>query len=87
MPLRTIYELYRGRSTPSEVMSVAASAPADWRSSALFYGELYVGLYHFILGEHDAAVAALQAASERDFPHYMRDVARVHLQLLGESAP
>ena len=87
IPLRTIYELYRGTSTPAEVMSVAASAPADRRSSALFYGELYVGLYHFILDQHVAALAALRAASRRDFPHYMRDVARVHLQLFGESAP
>jgi lipoprotein NlpI len=84
IPLRTIYELYRGRSTPAEVMSVAASAPADRRSSALFYGELYIGLYHFILDENDKAVEILQAASGRDFPHYMRDVARVHLALHGE---
>lgn len=87
IPLRTIYELYRGRSTPSEVLSVAASAPGDWRSSALFYGELYVGLYHFILDEHDRSVAILRAASKRDFPHYMGDVARVHLELFAKPVP
>ena len=87
MPLRTIYELYRGRSTPTEVMSVAASAPADRRSSALFYAELYVGLYHFILGENDEALTILRAASRRDFPGYMRDVVRVHLELFARDAP
>ena len=84
MPLRTIYELYRGRSSAAEVMAVAASASPDRRESALFYGELYVGLHHFILGDATAALEALRAAGKRNFPHYMRDVALVHVLLMAE---
>ncbi len=80
VPMRQVYELFRGTMTPEDVLRVAGAQPG-----AQFYGHLYLGLYFEALGdaaralEHITAAAADRFASAGD---YMHMVARVHLKLL-----
>lgn len=80
VPMRQVYELFRGTLTPADVLRAAGAQPG-----AQFYGHLYLGLYFEALGdaaralEHITAAAADRFASAGD---YMHMVARVHLKLL-----
>jgi lipoprotein NlpI len=80
VPMRQVYEMFRGAMTPDEVLRVAGAQP-----TAQFYAQLYLGLYFEAIGdnrralEHITAAAADRYASAGD---YMHMVARVHLKLL-----
>ena len=85
-----IHALYAGRTTQEEVFEAArasaASSPEALRN-ALFYAHLYVGLYLEATGDPASAREHMaNAAGEYAIPHYMGDVARVHLRLLEKSA-
>lgn len=80
VPMRQVYEMFRGAATPEEVLRAAGAQPA-----AQFYAQLYLGLYFEATGdarrafEHITAAAADRYASAGG---YMHMVARVHLTLL-----
>lgn len=80
VPMRQVYELFRGAMTADDVLKAAGAQP-----SAQFYAQLYLGLYFEATGdarralEHIKAAAAERYASAGD---YMHMVARVHLKLL-----
>ncbi len=80
VPMRQIYEMFRGTLSPEHVL-----AAADGRPESEFYAHLYVGLYSEALGnaartlEHITAAAADRYASVGG---YMYAVARVHLGTL-----
>jgi lipoprotein NlpI len=79
-PMRQIYEMFRDRATPDEVISAAGGDP-----SAQFYAELYVGLYLEALGRKEIALAHIRNAAADRFATvggYMHTVARVHLMTL-----
>lgn len=84
VPMMEVLEMFAGRSTPEQVLEAARAAGGTRQSeSALFYGYLYVGLYHEVTGQPEAARAAIDlAATEHTSPYYMGDVARVHAALL-----
>ena len=78
VPMREVYQMFRGTLTPEQVLSAAGSQP-----DAQFYGHLYVGLYFEALGMKDRALEHIRiAAADRFEPHggYMHMVARVHLR-------
>jgi tetratricopeptide (TPR) repeat protein len=80
VPMREVYQLFRGTHTPEQVLSAAGSQPA-----AQFYGHLYLGLYFEALAMKDRALEHIKiAAADRFEPHggYMHMVARVHLRSL-----
>ncbi|MEM6671436.1 MAG: tetratricopeptide repeat protein [Planctomycetota bacterium] len=82
-PMMDVYEMFAGRKGPDDVLA-AAEAAGDSRQaeSALFYGHLYVGLYHEALGDEELAARHIGiAATEHTSSHYMGDVARVHATL------
>jgi lipoprotein NlpI len=75
VPMRQLYEMFRGTLTPDEVLSVA-----DARPDGQFYAHLYIGLYFEALGMNDRAREHIAiAAADRFQPaDYMHMVARVH---------
>ena len=80
IPMREVYQMFRGTLTPEQVLSAAGSQPR-----AQFYGHLYLGLYFEALGMKERARQHIMiAADDRFEPHggYMHMVARVHLRSL-----
>jgi lipoprotein NlpI len=80
VPMRQIYEMFRGALTPKEVLAAAGSQP-----SAQFYARLYLGLYYEALGNKPLALENIKAAAAERFAAaggYMHTVARVHLAIL-----
>lgn len=80
-PMMAILQMLKGEATPEDVLAVAEKAPAGpARKEAMFYGELYVGLYYDSIGQAAAAEKHLRASLNFDQKHYMSDTSRVYLQ-------
>ena len=80
VPMREVYQMFRGTLTPEQVLSAAGSQP-----DAQFYGHLYLGLYFEALGMKDRALQHIRIAATDRFESgggYMHMVARVHLRAL-----
>ena len=76
VPMREVYQMFRGTLTPEQVLSAAGSQPA-----ALFYAQLYVGLYFEAQGMTARALEHIKIAAADRFEReggYMHMVARVH---------
>jgi len=83
VPMRQVYEMFRGAMAPDMVLSAAGS-----RDSAQFYAHLYVGLYFDALRDaRRAAEHITLAAADRyaDAGGYMHTVAKVHLLIARSS--
>jgi lipoprotein NlpI len=86
VPMREIYELYRGNATPDDVLKAAKKdnpSPAEL-DGRLFYAHLYLGLYFEAQGDKEQAYEHIKRAAT-DFistDPYMGDVARVHFKRL-----
>lgn len=80
VPMRQIYDMFRGELTPEQVMEAAGS-----RASAQFYAHLYVALYYEALRDEGQALEHITAAAADRFASvggYMHTVAKVHLGIL-----
>jgi lipoprotein NlpI len=78
VPMRQVYDLYKGDLKPDDVLSAAKA------SRELFYAHLYVGIYYDLQGDKKKAFEHLNQATEKHrIGHYMWDVARVHRDLLA----
>ena len=80
VPMRQIYDMFRGALEPEQVLEAAGS-----QASAQFYARLYVGLYFEALGDERQAREHIMAAAADRFAAaggYMHTVAKVHLGLL-----
>ena len=80
VPMRQVYEMFRGAATPEEVVRAAGAQPA-----AQFYAQLYLGLYFEAMGDGRRALEHITAAAADRYARagrYMHMVARVHLALL-----
>lgn len=82
IPMMTIYDLYRDRATPEDVLKAAEAgspSPAVLKEQ-LFYAHLYLGLYFDSVGNPPKAREHIDLAANRHFVNsYMGDVARVDL--------
>jgi len=78
-PMRQVYDMFRGRLTPDEVMAAAGDRP-----EAQFYAHLYLGLYFEALGDGVRALEHIKAAADERFAMggYMHRVAQLHLTRL-----
>lgn len=84
VPMREIYELFAGRTTPETVLGAVdqGSPEAAERDVRQFYAELYVGLYLEAAGQAQRSLELItHAARDHQVDHYMWDVARVHVLL------
>ena len=80
VPMRQVYQMFRGTLTPEQVLSAAGS-----QSDGQFYAHLYLGLYFEALGMKDRALEHIKIAAADRFERdggYMHMVARVHLRSL-----
>ena len=85
VPMMQIYDLYRGKLSPADVLDAAKAGEPDERSlhHRLFYAHLYIGLYHEADGKEAEALKNIALAAEKyRIGHYMGDVAHVHNQIL-----
>jgi lipoprotein NlpI len=80
VPMRQIYEMFRGALAPEMVLLVAGAQP-----SAQFYAQLYVGLYFEAIRDDRRALEHITAAAAdryTDAGGYMHTVAKVHFGIL-----
>ena len=76
VPMREVYQMFRGTLTPEQVLSAAGTQPAGQ-----FYAHLYVGLYYEAQGMTARALEHIRIAAADRFEReggYMHMVARVH---------
>jgi hypothetical protein len=80
--MREIYEMFRGKYTPEQVMRAAKDG-----IDAQFHAYLYTGLYYEALGDTERALRQItEAAGDRfSAAGYMHAVARVHRDLLSRA--
>jgi lipoprotein NlpI len=78
VPMRQVYEMFRGTLSPDRVLAAAGSRP-----SGEFFAHLYVGLYYEALRDKRALEHIRMAAADRyaDAGGYMHTVAKVHLRV------
>ena len=80
-PMMAILQMLKGEIKPEDVLAVAEKASAGQaRQEAVFYGELYVGLYYDSIGSAAEAEKHLRASLNHNQKHYMSDTSRVYLQ-------
>ena len=80
VPMREVYEMFRGTIGPEKVLAAAGASTAPE-----FYAHLYVGLYFDVIGRKAEALAHIKAAAADRYASaggYMNRVARVHLAIL-----
>jgi lipoprotein NlpI len=85
VPMRQIYELFRGRATSDDVLAAAGRDPASE-----FYAHLYLGLYFEALGDKARTQTHITLAAADKYARvggYMHGVARVHLGILQQQQP
>ncbi|HTD68660.1 MAG TPA: tetratricopeptide repeat protein [Candidatus Limnocylindria bacterium] len=84
VPMQEIYALYADTGNVDAVTSAAASSRSR---DALFYANLYLGLYFEAVGNAAKARQHIaKAAVDPGATHYMGDVARVHWKLIQSAA-
>lgn len=89
-PMMQIFNLYRGRLKPADVLAETrrGDPPADVLAGRQFYAHLYLGLYYEVAGDEANAkkyidlAAAPDLKNNRGINRYMWDVARIHQQKL-----
>ena len=78
VPMREVYQMFRGVLTAEDVLKAAGNAP-----SGQFYAHLYVGLYSEVLGRKDLALKHIREAASERFAAaggYMHMVAVIHVK-------
>ena len=77
VPMREIYELFKGTANADTVLKAAGTRP-----QARFYAHLYIGLYSEAIGDTTRAREQIELAAQPQFADaggYMHMVAVVHL--------
>ena len=80
VPMRQVYELFRGSAKPEDVLAAAGD-----RREPQFYAHLYLGLYYEASGNERLAREHITTAADNRFATaggYMHGVAKVHLGIL-----
>jgi len=76
VPMREIYEMFRGATTADAVLKAAGTRP-----QGRFYAHLYIGLYSEAIGDQARAREQIDLAAQPQFADaggYMHMVAVVH---------
>jgi len=84
VPMMQIFDLYRGKLKPEEVLAAAeAGSPTkEVLNTRLFYTHLYLGLWHEAAGRAAEAKKHLLEAEQHKTGYYMWDVAHIHADRL-----
>lgn len=80
-PMMSVLEMLQDRIKPDRVIEAAKRNTSEpiARNRALFYAELYIGLYYDSLDDAELAKEYLQRCLAHDVNGYMADTARVYL--------
>jgi lipoprotein NlpI len=82
-PMNEVYELFKGKAKPEDVLKAAREGEKPDERSRFFYAHLYLGLYFDAMGDPKKAREHMKlAAGKYRMGHYMGEVARVHLEVL-----
>ena len=86
VPMMQIYDLFRAKLSPVEVLEAAAAGRPGAEDLKLrgFYAHLYIGLFYEADGNQELAREHIVAAEQHRLSHYMWDVAHYHATLLGQ---
>ncbi len=92
VPMMQIYELYRGKLTPKQVLDACRQGSPDKTTLAgrLFYAHLYLSLYHEVAKQDDLATKYITLAADKSLAinpninRYMWDVARIHAEQMKQ---
>lgn len=79
-PLMQVQLMIQGKMTEREVEELTEKGSR----STKFYGYLYLGLFADAKGEFAKSIEYLEKCTGTNYPGYMNDVAKVHLQQLKE---
>ena len=87
VPMMEAYALFAGKAKPADVLAaIKRGTPDDGElHRRMFYGNLYLGLYHDMVGGREQAVEHLKVAVKHPIEHFMWDIAKIHLGLLTDS--
>jgi lipoprotein NlpI len=80
VPMRQVYDMFRGELKPADVLKAGAGSP-----QAEFYAHLYVGLYYEAISDAAHAKEEITLAAADRYASaggYMHTVAKVHLARL-----
>ena len=82
VPMMQIFDLYRGKLKPEEVLAAAeAGEPGkEALNQRLFYAHLYIGLWYEAGGKKDLAKKHILESESHKIGHYMWDVAHIHAE-------
>lgn len=82
VPMMQIFDLYRGKLKPEEVLAAAeAGEPGkEALNQRLFYAHLYIGLWYEAAGKKDLAKQHILESENHKIGHYMWDVAHIHAE-------
>lgn len=87
VPMKEIYELFAGRLKPEQVIEVAQAETQN--KLPLYYANLYIGLYHEMLGQEKLARQFIGAAVDQSpgtKNNLMMQLARIHQELRASPA-
>jgi lipoprotein NlpI len=86
-PLMEVQKMIVGELTVADVLAVTERG----NDSTKFYGYLYLGLYEDVKGNKQVSEDYLKKCVAVEYPGYMQDVAKLHLQALrkegGKESP
>jgi lipoprotein NlpI len=88
VPMMEVYALFAGKAKPEDVLaaSQAGKPAAEVLNRQLFYAHQYLGLYFEVTGDPKKTLEHTALAAEKyRIPHYMGDVAAVHLEVLRKA--
>lgn len=95
-PFPDVYRLFAGTIEPKAILKRiydAREIDGEEEDKRLFYAELYIGLNEAVEGRNESAIKYLKRAVASDWPekagygpHYMWQVARLHLEQLQRAA-
>lgn len=94
-PFPDVYRLFAGTIEPEAIRKRIEDAEIseEEEEKRLFYAELYIGLNEAVEGRNDSAIRFLKRAVANNWaedagygPHYMWQVARLHLEQLQQPA-
>lgn len=93
VPMMQVYELYRGKLKPEEVLAACGRDDPEPLKLAgrLFYAHLYLGLYHEVAGDKELAQKYILLAADNKLAgisginRYMWDVARIHAEQMQKA--
>ncbi|RMF44856.1 MAG: tetratricopeptide repeat protein [Planctomycetota bacterium] len=88
-PMMEVLRMLRGELQPAQLIAQVENndaLAAEAKERALFYAQLYAGLYCDARGDIPQALQYLEAAQQTSVRGYMPDAARVYLQALRSRA-